>query len=386
MEAQYTFIIAWARTTLPGQRVRVVATANPPQNEEGMWVLRRWAAWLDPHHLNPALPGELRWYTTLDGKDTEITNYSGSGVALDDDGNPLLDDEGKQVTPMSRTFIPAELTDNPDLSDTGYAATLAGLPEELRRTLRGGDFTSSVTDDEFQVFKGAHIDAAMARWNPNGKNNGQMTALGADIAQGGSDNTVLAPRYGVWFDHLRVVPGVQTPDGPAVAALIFNTMRNGCEVILDVGGGYGGDTNTQLRQNTMGDDGIPGISPTLFNGAESAEGLSDRTGKLKFYNMRAAAYWFLREALDPEYGSFIALPPDRDLRAELVSIKWSVRGRGILIEDKAEIKKKIGRSPDRADAVVLSHFAKGKTNGIRVGSSALPRSAIVSDRRNRGPR
>jgi hypothetical protein len=46
----------------------------------------------------------------------------------------------------SRTFLPAALGDNPDLAETGYAAVLAGLPEELRRAYRDGDFTTGLRD------------------------------------------------------------------------------------------------------------------------------------------------------------------------------------------------------------------------------------------------
>jgi hypothetical protein len=38
----------------------------------------RWAPWLDPQHPNPAKPGELRWFTNVDGKDTEV---DGPGAA-----------------------------------------------------------------------------------------------------------------------------------------------------------------------------------------------------------------------------------------------------------------------------------------------------------------
>ena len=41
-ESQYIFICGWNRTTLPGQRVRVVVTGNPPIDEAGSWVMRRW--------------------------------------------------------------------------------------------------------------------------------------------------------------------------------------------------------------------------------------------------------------------------------------------------------------------------------------------------------
>jgi hypothetical protein len=59
-EAQYLFFSGWARTTIPGQRVRIVGAGNPPTDTDGEWVIQRWGPWLDEQHPNPAPPGELR--------------------------------------------------------------------------------------------------------------------------------------------------------------------------------------------------------------------------------------------------------------------------------------------------------------------------------------
>ena len=61
----------------------------------------------------------------------------------------------------SRTYIPARLADNPDLYRTGYAAVLAGLPEELRRAYRDGNFAAGLKDDDFQVIPTAWIELGL---------------------------------------------------------------------------------------------------------------------------------------------------------------------------------------------------------------------------------
>ena len=43
----------------------------------------------------------------------------------------------------------------------------------------------------------------------------------------------------------------------------------------------------------------------------------DRTGKSKLVNVRAQMYWCLREALGPEKGDNLALPPDPELLSDL---------------------------------------------------------------------
>jgi hypothetical protein len=119
-ESQYRFLIAWNRTTVPGQRCRVVATGNPPISAEGAWVIKYWGPWLDPTHPHPAKPGELRRFAVIDGSDKEV-----------DRDHPNA---------RSRTFIPARLEDNPDLLKTGYAAVIEGMPEPLRTMMREGRF------------------------------------------------------------------------------------------------------------------------------------------------------------------------------------------------------------------------------------------------------
>jgi len=368
LREQYEFIIGWARSTRPGQRVRVVAAGNAPTTVERLWVIERWAPWLDPNHPNPALPGELRWFTNINGKDTEV---DGPGEVMVN-GAPLLDEKGKPVFPKSRTFIPAELADNPDLEETGYADRINAMPEAMKRSMKG-DFTASLADDEWQVFPTAWVDAAMARWKPEGDRT-PMSALSADIAQGGADNTVIVARHETWFSRPDVFPGSETTDGPTVAGLIFMRRKNGAEVIIDMGGGWGGSTMDHLKQT---------LNTTPFLGSESAEGVRDRHGVLKFLNMRAAAHWGLREALDPDYGQNLALPPDPYLKQEMTAIRWKVGAGGkVQIEDKADIKQRIGRSPDRSDAVIMAHHARGATNSP-TGGNRLSSRAITSGHKPR---
>ena len=48
---------------------------------------------------------------------------------------------------MSRTYIPAALTDNPYLARTNYKAQVDALPEPLRSAIRDGDFKAGRIDN-----------------------------------------------------------------------------------------------------------------------------------------------------------------------------------------------------------------------------------------------
>ncbi len=89
------------------------------------------------------------------------------------------------------------------------------------------------------------------------------------------------------------------------------------------------------------------------NGAAGSDE-KDRAGLLSFVNMRAQVWWKFRELLDPVCPLKIALPRDARLAADLAAPTYRVTARGIQVEAKEEIVKRIGRSPDRGDAVILA--------------------------------
>jgi hypothetical protein len=75
---------------------------------------------------------------------------------------------------------------------------------------------------------------------------------------------------------------------------------------------------------------------------------------LTFRNLRAWSYWTMREMLDPVKGQGLMLPPDQELLSDLTAPRWKMTLQGVQIEAKEDIVKRLGRSPDAGDAVVLS--------------------------------
>jgi hypothetical protein len=348
-ESIYRFVIGWNRSAVKGQRCRVVVTGNPPTKAEGYWVKVYWGAWLDPNHPNPAKPGELRWYTTIAGKDNEV----------DGPGPHLID--GELILARSRTFIPGELKDNPDLEDAGYGAVTAALPEGLREAYHEGRFDIGVDDDKFQVIPTDWIRAAQERWTADGYKGLSMTAMGIDPSGGGKDMTVASARYGTWYAPMITAKGEETADGSAMAGMIMRHRRDGCPIVIDVGGGYAGGMIVRLKDNA--------IAYHKFDGGGNSTASAQGSG-LKFANKRAEAWWRFREALDPdqEGGSPIALPPDSELQADLSAPRYTLERRGITLELKDKIRSRIGRSPDKGDAVVMCLSEGNKAAERRLNS------------------
>jgi hypothetical protein len=336
LEAQVRFLMGWVRSTVAGQRCRIVLASNPPIGAQGDWIISFFAPWLDPRHANPAKPGELRWFVVdEEGRDREV------------DGPTPVEVNGRMQTPLSRTFIPATVDDNPFLASTNYKAQLDALPEPLRSAVRDGNFMAARVDDASQVIPTAWVRAAQARWRPHPPTNVPMCAIGVDVARS-ADDTVLAIRYDGWYAPLVAVPGRQTPHGTDVAALVVKHRRGRAAVIVDCGEGTGGMAYQHLRDT--------GIEPvTAYRGMdESIRRTVDK--QLAFFNKRSEAYWRFREALDPgqDGGSPIALPDDPKLVADLTAPTWELSPRGIKVEPKAKVVDKLGRSPDRGDAIVMA--------------------------------
>ena len=355
-EAQVRFIMGWNRSSAEKVRSRVVMTFNPPTTAEGRWVIAYFAPWLEPNHHKPALPGELRWFTTIAGKDYEVDD--GRRFVLVD-GDPVYDFAASEYTaemiiePKSRTFIPARLTDNPFYMATGYMATLQAMPEPLRSQMLYGDFTAGTEDDAMQVIPTAWVEAAQKRWKVPDQL-AAMDGMGVDVARGGKDNTIIARRHGMWFNRALVYPGSQTPDGPTVAGLTMAAMRDAAPIHIDVIGVGSSpyDFLNNANQQVMG-----------VNVSEKSLG-TDQSGRLGFFNQRSELYWRMREALDPANNTGICLPPDRQLLADLCAPKWSVSGPKIKVEGRDEIISRIGRSPDWASAYCLALIDTPK-RGVR---------------------
>jgi hypothetical protein len=172
-----------------------------------------------------------------------------------------------------------------------------------------------------------------------------MESLGVDVARGGRDQSIIARRHeGMWFDVPLVYPGSQTPDGPAVAGLTIAAQRDHAVIHIDVIG-VGSSPYDFLNES--------GQQVVGVNVSEAALG-SDKSGRLRFRNLRSELWWRMREALDPVNNAGMALPPDPRLLADLCAPAWSLSGSLIQVESREDIVAKIGRSPDFGSAHVLA--------------------------------
>jgi hypothetical protein len=269
-------------------------------------------------------------------------------------GDPIIH-KGKEYKPLSRSFLFGTLEDNPYIKNTNYTSILAATPEPLRSQLLYGDFAVEAKGDPWQVIPTKWVRLAQKRWMERERPSMPVSGVGADIARGGSDSMVVAKRYGDWFDEPSKTAGVDVEDGPAAAGLIQHQLEDEPHIgyiNIDV---IGVGTSCYDSAKAM----WPGIAQAVNAAAKSdyiAMSKTDPPAPLfTMRNVRAEYHWRLREALDPANDSTISLPPGNEILADLCAARYKVMAGGVIqIESKDDIKKRIGRSPDVGEAIMLA--------------------------------
>lgn len=199
------------------------------------------------------------------------------------------------------------------------------------------------------------VEAAMVRWE-NWRDAGRPVlpvnerhVLGVDVADQGEDRTCIAFREGHIVHEIRKYHHADTMEtvGHVKAAM---SARPGSLAIVD-SIGIGAGVLSRLREQK--------IRALGFVASGSAKGIKDRTNEFGFQNVRAAAWWRMRELLDPSQpgGSNIMLPRSEILQADLTVPQWKVMSGGLIkVESKDDIRKRLGRSTDEGDSVVMSFW------------------------------
>lgn len=200
--------------------------------------------------------------------------------------------------------------------------------------------------------------------------------FGVDVARFGSDHTVIAPRRGgLVYDMLSYSKQDTSVTAERVFRMLDLTDWNTRIKVDDTG--VGGGVTDQLR--LIRDKGNQGGQPYHFTIVPINFGESPRN-KEKFLNRRAEMYWNLRELV---HNHKVALPKDDILLNELASIHYTFTSKQqIQIESKDDIKKRTGKSPDRADALVLA-FADYHVQEADV--IALARKRAEQSKRKKAP-
>lgn len=175
-----------------------------------------------------------------------------------------------------------------------------------------------------------HIVEAIGHW-----------VIAIDAAHEGNDESVIHRRRGR-FNMPQIIlskmDGIQLAGRVEQECLILEQSGTPIGAIIIELDGPGVSCYDQLRIGKYGKNVI---------GIHTGQRLSDS----KHYNLRAKLW---ASALDYLKDEPVLLDKDPEFKAQLSSMLYSYKDGVLLMQNKKEYKKKYGRSPDRADAFVLS--------------------------------
>jgi len=229
-----------------------------------------------------------------------------------------------------------------------------GSPIFRRRVL--GEFAE---EEEGVLIPLAWVEAAQERWlewTEGGRlredgSPSQVTAIGFDVGGGTAEGD--ASTIAIIYDHFKVSEVIK-----------IGQARDPDRSLMELVGRINGLWTELHPQWLIGD--IIGIGaavvhrlrelgvPSMGYHAGAKTTLRDNTGAFGYRNWRAAGWFTLAEILSPVEGRGVCLPPDEELIGDLTT----TQDKGITsmaerqVESKKEIRKRLKRSPDMADAVI----------------------------------
>ena len=210
--------------------------------------------------------------------------------------------------------------------------------------------------DEDAIIPLHWIEQAFDRWDvwqaeieKNGSARGELTSIGCDVGTGGSNDSGAIARC---YDDVRIDTIDEVGHRKNITMVTAGMVKGILDAYQDVRAyidviGIGLGVFDRLREQNY-DRALP------FNSAEKAPPtLKDKTGEFKFANKRSAMWWLGREMLDPSNNCKVALPRDDKLIGELTTPKYEIMSNAVIkVESKKDIRKRIHRSTDYADAVL----------------------------------
>ena len=206
----------------------------------------------------------------------------------------------------------------------------------------GANNYSPLRDDPFGVFLperdmiGGPNDVVGAGFKPAPTGGAGRVVIGVDVARFGSDRSVVLMRRGDAVVSIRTFSRIDTM---AVAGQVMVAVREHRPDLVNVDViGIGAGLADRLREQ--------GVPARDVNVAERPR--RDRTCA----NLRAEGYRTLAGRFRDRR---IRIPRDAELIAELAMLRYRYDSRGrLLMEPKDDMKKRGGRSPDKADALMLA--------------------------------
>jgi phage terminase large subunit len=166
--------------------------------------------------------------------------------------------------------------------------------------------------------------------------------IGVDAAHMGDDESVITRRRGLLTLPLT---SHRKLDGPTLAA----TVEEQCRALEDAGGWIGGIV---IELDGPGVSAFDCLKRTKYANRVHGIHTGTRLQDDRNYNLKAKLW---RAGLEYLKAGGCSIAVDPELKSQLASYRYGYRDGVLLMEAKKDYKKRIGKSPDRADSWILTH-------------------------------
>lgn len=294
--------------------------------------------------------------------DALTTNDDCRMLAIGNPDNPASEFQVVCLPGSGWHVIPISAFDSPNLTGERVPAAVAAalvsrgwVEEKLRewgedsplyRSKVLGEFT---IDGEWQVVRSSDVAACrVGRDEPHPAALLLPVELGVDVG-GGGDETVIRERRGIlagreWRAH--------TDRPETIAPLIVHAVKvTGATAVKVDSIGVGFGVIGELRNNPE----LRGVHIVAVNVAKAASRPN------LYANLRAELWWEIGRLLSERRGWDLSAGENMDTTvAQLLAPKWDTDPQGrIRVEKKEEVIKRLGRSPDNADGLLLAFLSGG---------------------------
>ncbi len=232
----------------------------------------------------------------------------------------------------------------PGLATGGWVDTRArkwGHDSPLYQVRVAGNFATTSRDTVIGL---GRISDAVALYEPELLDEStERLHLGVDVARFGDDSSAIAARRGSVVGELVVLSGYDTEEVTAAIVQLARKLRRRGEAkpvvkvdVIGVGLAVAKLLTTQHR------DELDVVLVTVSEASSEPDEYADLRSEL----------WF---RLDDWLAAGGVIPDDPELQAELIAPRYGFDKRGRrMVEGKDTLKKRLRRSPDRAEAVALA--------------------------------
>lgn len=243
--------------------------------------------------------------------------------------------------PENRKFIPALVTDNPRI-DPNYIIQLENSNEITRQRLLLGNFDWST--DDGKLFK---FDEISDLFKTNIDKKSDIMYISCDIARLGNDKTVIG--IWRWLECIKIITYAQNTIDEVANRIkeleeYYGVSREHIVVDSDWVGGWVAD---MLRWCV---NFINNATPFKFEVEKKWYVVKN------FQNLKTQAYFKLKELMERRqirvYADWVILD-ELSQELENIYIKDTDKDGKIKLEEKADLKRRLNRSPDYADMLMF---------------------------------